>query len=75
MEFQIKLNSLEEVAKFVNKLEYYECQADAWMGSLVVDARSLMGLVGFGIGRVIRLVIYSEYDEIIQRELCEFMAA
>lgn len=75
MEFQIQLNSLEEAAKFVNKLEYYGCQADAWMGSLVVDARSLMGLVGFGIGRVIRLVIYSDYNESIHRGLCEFMTA
>ena len=75
MEFQIKLNSMEDAVKWVNRLEHYDCQADAWMGSLVIDARSLLGLVGFGIGRVIRVVMYSELSESLHRELREFMTA
>ncbi len=75
MEFQIKLNSMEDAAKLVNRLDRYDCQADAWMGSIVIDARSIMGLLGLGIGRVIRLVIYSEPNEKLSAELGEFVLA
>lgn len=75
MEFQIKLNSVEDAVRWVNRLEYYECHAEARVGNLVIDARSLMGLLGFGIGRVIQIVIHSELNESLRRELGKFEAA
>lgn len=75
MEFQIRLNSMEDVVKWVNRMEHYGCQAEAWMGSLVIDASSLMGLVGLGIGKLIKVVIHSELKEDLCEELQEFIAA
>lgn len=75
MEFQIKLNSMEDAVKLVNALEYHDCRAVVWIDSLVIDARSLMGLWGCGIGREIRIVFHSAADEKIREKLCEFMVA
>lgn len=75
MEFQTKLDSIEEVVTLVNKLERYNCSAEAWVGSKVVDARSFLGILGFGIGREIRIVIHSEMDESLKSKFEDFMIA
>lgn len=73
MEFQVKLNSMEDAAKLVNRLEHYEYRAEAVVGSLVLNAKSIMGLLGFGIGQRIRLIIHTGIDEGLKAALNEFM--
>ena len=75
MEVWIKLNSMEDAAKLVNRLEKYDCHADAYLGSLVINAKSIMGLLGYGIGRVLRLWIDTEPEEELWAALDEFMVA
>ena len=43
------------------------------VGSLVLNAKSIMGLLGFGIGQRIRLIIHTGIDEGLKAALNEFM--
>ena len=69
MEFRIMLNSVEDAVRFVNTLGYHNYQADAVFETFKLDARSLLGILGYGIGRVITILLYEEPDE----DLCYFM--
>lgn len=75
MEFQIKLNSVEDAVTLVNRLEHYDCHADALVDNRVINARALMGLLEFGIGRMIQIVIYSELQENDKKELYGLLTA
>ena len=75
MEFRIALNSIEDAVKLVNKLELYGCTADALIGDRVIDARSLMGIIEFGLGREIAIRIYPEINEELHAELYEMLTA
>lgn len=75
MKFKVQLNSMEDAAKLVNRLEYYDYQADAEVGSHVIDARSLLGLLGFGLGRVLTLIIYADSNENLREDIHELLVA
>lgn len=63
MEFQIQLNSIDEVINFVDMMEHYEWPADAQYGSIVLDAKSFMGLISLGLGRKIQIRVHGEKNE------------
>lgn len=75
MEFLIRLNTMEDAVKLVNRLEKYDCRADAHIDRLVIDARSLMAWIGFGIGKEILIIVHSDLDERLSSELDEFLVA
>lgn len=75
MKFEVLLNSMEDAAKLVSRLEYYDYQADAKIGSHTVDARSLMALISFAMGKVIQIFVYADADERLQDEIRELLVA
>ncbi len=58
----ILLKNQHDIVNFVNKMEKYPFHADLYCGSCVVDAKSLLGVMGFGMGKVMTLQIYGEED-------------
>lgn len=75
MEFSIRLNSLEDAVKLANRLEYYNCQAEVWYDNYVIDARSWMGLLRFGIGKVVQVKMNKITDVRLCTEIKEFVMA
>lgn len=75
MEFMIKLTSIEDVVRFVNELDYYECLADAKIDNKAIDARSLMGILNFGMGKVLRVKIYRGFDESLHNFMGQYAVA
>lgn len=75
MEFRTELRTIEDAVKLVNKLEHHGCRAVAQVDDKILDARSLMGLLEFGIGKNIKVVVRSEIDEMMRHELSTFMMA
>ena len=59
---EIFLKDQAAIVNFVSKLEQYPFQADLHCGSHVVDAKSLLGVLGFGMGKVLTLSVYSDED-------------
>jgi len=58
----IFLKDKTDIVNFVNRMEKYPFHADLQCGSRVVDAKSLLGVMGFGMGKVMTLCIYSDED-------------
>ena len=69
MEFQVFLNSIEDALCLIQKLEQYECNADARVEDNVIDAKALMGLVALGIGKQLQITIYNKVDENTRMEI------
>ena len=59
---QILLRNQHDIVNFVNKIEKYPFHADLYCGSRVVDAKSILGVMGFGMGKVMTLQIYGDED-------------
>lgn len=75
MEFQIQLNSIDEVVNFVDMMEQYEYSADAKYGSIILDAKSFMGLISLGLGRKIQIRVHGERDESFAENMELFKAS
>ena len=60
----------DEILDFVNTVSKYEFDMDMKKGHVVVDAKSLLGIMHLGLNNVIELQMYSEDCE----ELCEKIA-
>lgn len=72
MKFQIQLNSIEDVIRMVNHLEQYEQPVDAKIGSYMVDATSLMGLISMGLGKKVELLVHGDVTENFHQMIHEF---
>ena len=58
----ILLKDKTDIVNFVNKMEKYPYHADLQCGSCVVDAKQLLGVMGFGMGKVMTLHVYGDED-------------
>lgn len=59
----IKFHSEAEIVDFVNEMSKQPYNVDLSRGRIVVDAKSILGVFGLGIGQVIRMDIHSDDAE------------
>lgn len=74
-EINISFRNPDEIVKFVNTVSKYDYDMDMKRGRIVVDAKSLLGLLNLGLNKIIKLQVYSEDCEALQRDLVPFLAA
>lgn len=75
MKFNIILNSVEEAASLVKQAEKHDCDIELASGRFYVDAKSILGVVGMGVKRVMTMIIHDEPEAaVIKEELRSFMA-
>lgn len=55
---EVTFQSVEEVLRFVNQAEQQENEVDVCCGSCMVDGKSLLGVLSFGIGKKLSVVIH-----------------
>lgn len=56
----VAVNSKEQVVNLVNSLSKLDYNVNACIGYYVLDAKSILGMLGIGIGRKIMLKAYTE---------------
>lgn len=56
----VKLKNMNDAIKFVNEVNKYPYDADLERGSFMIDAKSLLGVIGMGIGQDMNLKIYAD---------------
>lgn len=60
------LNSESEVVNFVNLVSRYSGDVDMIRGRYVVDAKSILGVLGLGVGKRVEIQIHQdESDELL----------
>lgn len=72
---EIFLRTQNDIVNFVNKMTQYPFNADLLCGSRMVDAKSLLGVLGFGMGKKLTLQVYSEDCGGLMSDLSEYLIA
>ena len=70
--FMIKLNTLEEVRKFVNTVTAFEGDIDLKSGRYTVDAKSIMGIFSLDLLSPIKLVAHSNDTSVLFEKIAKF---
>ena len=64
----------EEIRDFVNTVSKYEFDMDMRKGRVVVDAKSLLGIMHLGLNSVMELKMYSDDCEELQKKILKYAA-
>ena len=64
----------EEIRDFVNTVSKYEFDMDMRKGRVVVDAKSLLGIMHLGLNSVMELKMYSDDCEELQKQIAKYAA-
>ena len=70
----MKFKDPEEVVDFVNRVERYPFAMDLSRGSVVVDAKSLLGIMVLGLNQVVSLSIYADECTQLCQDIEKFIA-
>ncbi|MBQ7014770.1 MAG: HPr family phosphocarrier protein [Clostridia bacterium] len=60
---KIKLDSIEAVKAFVNKVNFYSGDVDIVSGRYTIDAKSLMGIFSLDLEKSLTVVIHNKDEE------------
>ena len=61
----IKLNSIEKVKNFVNRVSTFDCDVDIIYGRYVIDGTSIMGIFSLDLTNPVTVLIHTDdYDEL-----------
>lgn len=70
----VLLSSQEDAVKFVSTVSKYPFDVDLGEGDCVIDAKSILGVLSVGVGRMMRIQIHTEHPEELCSELKAYMA-
>lgn len=65
---KVVFNSMEDCARFAKEVENFPFNIDLQNGSRVIDGKSMLGILGFGLRNVLELRVHTE-DEELKEEL------
>lgn len=74
-EINVTFNNPNEVLDFVNRVAKYPFDMDLSRGSIVVDAKSLLGIMNLGFNQVVSLKVYAEDCEALCHDIGNYIAA
>ncbi len=74
-EINVTFKNPNEVLDFVNKVVKYPFDMDLSRGSIVVDAKSLLGIMNLGFNQIVNLKVYSEECEELCQDIEKYIAA
>ena len=64
----------DEIVEFVNTVSRYDFDVDVKRGRIVVDAKSLLGIMHLGPNSTLELQVHSDNCEDLQTELAKYAA-
>lgn len=73
-EMKITFKHPEEIRDFVNTVSKYEFDMVMRKGRVVVDAKSLLGIMHLGLNSVMELKMYSDDCEELQKQIAKYAA-
>lgn len=72
---KVRFADPREVADFVNRVERYPYAMDLSRGSVVVDAKSLLGILVLGLNQVVDLSVYADDCGQLYQDIEKYIAA
>ena len=74
-EMNLTFRNPDEVLDFVKTVEQYPFDMDLCRGSVVVDAKSLLGIMNLGFNQTVRIKIYSTDCNELFQNIAQYKAA
>lgn len=72
---KISFGNIDEIANFVNIVRKYPFEMDLSRGRLVVDAKSLLGIINLGIQKEVNLYVHADSCEDLRSEIGNYLTA
>lgn len=74
-QMKVSLQSPKEVLDFVNRVTKYPCDMDMKKGHILIDAKSILGVISLGMGSVVELLVYDEDCDSLQTDIEPYLVA
>ena len=71
---KVTFKSPDEILEFVNTVSKYEFDMDMKKGRLVVDAKSILGIMNLGLNNVIQLTMHTDDCTDLQEKIAKYVA-
>lgn len=71
--YPIRLTNIEEATAFVKTVNKFECDMDICKGSILIDAKSILGIMTVCTDSDLELIIYNNHHEEILNSLSAFL--
>ncbi len=71
-QLNVKFNNVEQIRQFISVIEKFDTNFDLGAGRRVVDAKSILGVMGLDLSEPLRLRYHSS-DEEIEKKLAPFV--
>ncbi|RKD33973.1 HPr family phosphocarrier protein [Lacrimispora algidixylanolytica] len=71
--YSIRINNIEDITTFVRTVTKFDYDVDLCKGSVLVDAKSILGIMTICPNPALELIIYSNEHEDILDSLSDFL--
>ena len=72
-EIKVKFKNINDIVDFVKRVEKFPYNMDIQQGQLMVDAKSLLGIMNLGLNQTVNLTVYSEECKDLEREIKNYI--
>ena len=73
-DMKLTFKTPDEIVEFVNTVSRYDFDVDVKRGRIVVDAKSLLGIMHLGLNSTLELQVHSDNCKELQSELAKYAA-
>ena len=73
-EMKLTFKTPDEIVEFVKTVSKYEFDVDVRRGRVVVDAKSLLGIMHLGLSSILELKMHTADGEELETELLKYAA-
>ncbi len=73
VEYKVKINTINDVKKFVNAVSKYEFDVDLISGRYAIDAKSIMGIFSIDLSKELVMKAHTDNADVIKADLAEYI--
>lgn len=71
--YPIRLTNIEEATAFVKTVNRFECDMDICRGSILIDAKSFLGIMTICSDTDLELIIYNNHHDEVLESISTFL--
>jgi len=71
----IKLNTKNDAVDFVSKIASFPAHIDLKYGNCMIDAKSILGVLGVAVGKKVSLSVHPEDFSLLEEKINEYIVA
>lgn len=72
-EIKLAFKDFRDIVDFVNRVEKFPYNMDIQQGQLMVDAKSLLGIMNLGLNQTMNLTVHSEDCKDLRKEIKNYI--